>query len=533
MAFFDAFSDFFTLLFAKDPVAARTKRELREICNFLKSVKPAIFKVSGNMVLPGFASSLYGVVAAIRPVKELLERTCLSSDQRIARRFRDLLIERRLGPGSLKLLESCAFESMKARSGNDQKLVDSVTTAASEDYRVFLKGFDSAAEQVEAELAEFERLADLCRYDFSCMLVHFDPSVKLESTSYKPKFAAVSGSLVVDEIADLYSVVSIPAFPPSVLDDLVAIAERLGGSDGTDAKRRFSKSLTMVSRALSANVSPAILTALLRAVREEPRYVPPEAEESSSQLKDYKEKIEKRFREDRDRLLRESREQALGSELAALFGPTDGKTDTQAVTLLSVSGYDPALDARLKAEVSRSFAWMTPLSILKTFDQKYLSQGFIDTARRLAVEGFFNNGALRSRLTDSITRLEKCGVRIAAFEDAADAPGRSGSVALRKFLDEGVAGKDVSDQVDRIVKNMDDRAKDLVERDVVACRSLAEAVFEVIGDFRKPTPELVSNIKTLAASKSKDMIPTLANGYNAVARFLKIMKVYILVTPIE
>jgi len=62
---------------------------------------------------------------------------------------------------------------------------------------------------------------------------------------------------------------------------------------------------------------------------------------------------------------------------------------------------------------------------------------------------------------------------------------------------------------------------------------LAEAVFEVIGDFRKPTPELVSNIKTLAASKSKDMIPTLANGYNAVAHFLKIMKVYILVIPME
>lgn len=529
MAFFDAFGDFFSLLFAKDPVAIRTKRELREARNFLKSLKPAVYKASGNLVLPGFASSVFAVTAAVRPVKELLDRSFLSPDQRVARRFRDLLIERRLGEGSVRLLESCTFEAMQNRAGGNPNMVDSVVNAASEDFRVFLKGFDAAADRAEAEIADFERLADLCRYDFARLLVHFDSAVRLESTAYKPKFSQVSGSHLVGELVDLYSVVAIPALAPSVVEDLTAVAERLGGSDAADAKKRFTKSLAATSRALSANLSPAVLTALLRVVKEDPRYAPQPETPTNSYLKDYKERIEKRFREDRDRLLRETHEQALGAEISALFGGADGKS----APMLSISGYDQELDARLKSELSRSFGWMTPLTLLKNFDQLYLASGFLEASRRLMLEGFFNNGALRSRLADAIARLEKCGTRIAAFEDTVNAPGRFGSVALRKLLDEGLAGKDVADQADKILKALDERAKDLVERDVVACRALAEAVFDVIADFRKPTPELVTNIKTLAASKSKDMIPTLAGGYNAVARFLKIMKAYLLVSPIE
>jgi hypothetical protein len=187
----------------------------------------------------------------------------------------------------------------------------------------------------------------------------------------------------------------------------------------------------------------------------------------------------------------------------------------------------------MKSTVSRSFAWMTPLTLLKNFEQRYLSQGLLEATRRLTVEGFFSNGAVRSRLTDALSRLEKSGERIAAFEDAIGGAGRGGTAALRKLLDEAQAGKDVADAVDRLAKGLDERAKDMVERDVAACRMLAEIVYDVIGDFRKPMPELVTNIKTLAASKSKNLIPELAEGYNAIARLLKIMRAYLLVSPME
>jgi len=532
MALFDAFGDFLSLLFSKDPAASRVRRELRDARNFLKGVKPPIYKPSGNLVLPGFAQSAYAAAAALRPVRELLERSCLSSDQRLAKRSRDFLIERRLGPGALSLLESCSFESMSARAGGDPKMADSVAAAASEDFRVFLKGLEAgAAEAIEAELAEFERLADLCRYDFFRLLSPFDPKVNLESSAYKPRFQPADGRVLVGELAELHSVASGPAFGQSVVHDVAALAERSGGGADADAERRFSKSLGAVSKALSSCASSAVLTALTRVLREEPRYLPPGPEAAPPFVADYKERAEKRFSEARDRLLREARESALSADIAALFGAEAERGG--AVSLIPVAGYDSQLDGRLRKCAGRSFAWMTPLTILKNFDARYLAPGLVEAGRKLAVEGFFNNGAVRSRLTDAVSRLEKCGARIAAFEETNEGPGRSGAPALRKLLDDAAKGADVSDAVERIAKGLDERAKDLVERDVAACRSLAEVVFDVIGDFRKPTPDLVTNIKTLAASGSKDLIPTLANGYNAIARLLKIMKAYMLVKPID
>lgn len=526
MALFDAVGDFLSLLFSKDPGAARGKRELRDARNQLKAVKPAIYRASGDLLLPAFAASLYGAAAALRPVRELLSRSVSAADRRTARRFRDFLIERRLGGGAAALLEGCSYEAMKAKAGNDGAAADAAASAASEDFRVFLKGLDGeAAARAEAELADFERLAELCRYDFARLLSAFDRRADIDSPSYRPNFAAAEGRPLVGELADLYAVAAVPPFGGSVVEDLAALSERLGGEgDG----KRFAKAASAARKALAAAASPPALTALLRVLREDPRYVPPEPERAGPFLAEYRARVERRFREDRDRLLREAREGSLSADLAELFPAEDGA----AAALDPVSGYDAEIDERLKRLAGISFAWATPLALLKTFDARCLAGGFLEAARRLSEEGFFNNAALRSRLSEAVARLEKCGVRIAAFQDGAQSGGRPGAPTLRKLLDEAEKGADVGEAIERIAKNLDERAKDLVERDTAACRSLAEVVFEVIADFRKPTPELVTNIKTLAASQSKSLVPTLANGYNAIARLLKIMKAYVLVRPI-
>jgi hypothetical protein len=79
---------------------------------------------------------------------------------------------------------------------------------------------------------------------------------------------------MADDLADLHSVVAIPPIGPAVFDDLVSLSERVGGGENPDLKKRLTKSLTAVSRMLASSLSSPVLTALLRAVREDPRYLP-------------------------------------------------------------------------------------------------------------------------------------------------------------------------------------------------------------------------------------------------------------------
>lgn len=527
MGFLDSIRDFLSLVFSKDPALSRERHELKIIRQRLKTVKPPIYKTSGNLILPGFASSVYELAFALRSAREVLSRSILGPDARLVKRFRDLLVERRLSDGGRRLLDACSYDALKTRLESSAN-PDAELSAVEADFRMVMKELDDPAFRVaDSELAEFERLVDLCRYDFGRLLAAFDPAADPDSTSYKPKFMAVDGTSLAGSLADFYSVVADMRITQSAVEDLVAVMERLGGEAAADAAKRMTKSASLANKLLDTVLSPTTLVSLLRAVRSESVFKPPKIEAAPSALGEYRERRQRRWVEDRDRLLRELKESSLSEDTETLFGkPPKGG-------VLTLTGYDDELNRRLQAEASRSLAWLTPLRFLKTFERRYISQGLIEASRRLAVEGFFDNSVLRARLTDAVGKLEKSGARIAAFEESAGGRTRVGAAALRAALDEAAKGRDRSDAVGRIAAALDARAKELVEQDVKSLRELAEAIYDVIADFRKPTPELVTNIKTLAAAKDKSLIPTLANGYNATARFLKLMKAFLIVAPMR
>ncbi len=521
MGFLESFFDYVSVLFSSDPGAAKKRRELRAVYGILKDARPAVYKPGSQKVLPSFATAVFDLSVALRPVKDLLEHTVLLPDAKISRRFWDFLIERYLGEGIGRLLESCSYDSLKERMAASPKR-DEILRAGEDDFKMILNELNSPAMKVaDADLARLERLVDLCRYDFGRVLKTFDPSARPESTQYKPHFSVADGIDVVPHLMDLYTVTADFYVDPSTVDALKALSQRLGEGDQFSAK--YTKPIAQINRILASTLSAPLMTALIRALREDPAYQPMAPVAPRPFSAEYRERLIRRWTEDRDRIQREFREQSMESDIALLF--SDG--------LLSVMGYDTALNERLKREQNKSFAWMLPLSLCKSFESRYVSGPFIESVRRLVVEGFFQNAVLRSRLTDSIGYLEKMGSRIAAFEESSASNLRSGSAALRTALDEASKGKDRSDAVEKIVRTLDDRAKELVSNDVKALRILAESIFDVMSDFRKPTPELVSNIKTLAVSKDKSLIPNLVNGYNGTAKFLKIMQAYLVVSALR
>ena len=525
MGVLDSLGDFFALLFSKDPAGAHSRRETRAIRAYLKTYKPALCSNSGELLLPGFANAVLELAVVLRPAREIISRTVLASDGRISRRFRDLLVERRLEADARTLLENWSYETLKARAASVADPEAELLRAEAEMRKVDqgLEGPFAAA--TDAELARFERLVDLCRYDFGRFLSYFDRAADPDSPSWKPKFEAADSSHAAGELADIYSVVADFSVDAGALADLDALAEMAGGAK--ESSRAAAKGAARANRILASALSAPALTALIRIARKENAYRPPAPIPAASAVAAYRERLKVRRREDRERVSREFRERSMASDIDELFGrPPDGG-------LHSLQGFDDDLNRHLQTAVSRSFNWILPLRILKSFEKRYLSPTLVDAARRVAVEGFFANAAFRSRLTDVVERLEKTGSRIAAFEDAAGGQSRTSAYALRKSLDESAAGKDSHETAARIATALDGRAKEIVDQDAKSLLDLAEVIFEIIGDFKKPTPETVTNIRTLAASKDKALMPTLVNGYNAIARYHKLMKAFIIVAPMN
>ncbi|GAB1482511.1 hypothetical protein MASR2M78_13270 [Treponema sp.] len=527
MGLLDSIGDFFTLFFSKDPAGAKERRALRDLHSYLKNTKPPVYRAKGNLILPAFASSVYDLAVALRPMREVFGKTLLAQDLRIVRRFHDFLIETRFGQGEQRLLASCSYAALLERSASSSD-ASALVSVAEADFALVLKYLDSSAmRDCDKDLAELERLVDLCRYDYTRLLSAFDSNINIDSLNYKPKFQAVEGTSLGPELLDFYTIVADLRLGNKIVADIALLAERLGGEHAANLQKILPKAASQVNKSLSGVLATHTLSCLIRAVSSQSNFKMPLPEKAPSALDDYKGRLVKHWAEERDRFLREKKESSLGTEILALFGkaPEAG--------LLDLLGYSSQLNTRLQAEVSRSFTWFMPLRLLKTFHARYVFQGFLDASRRLAIEGFFSNAVLRSRLTDAVAKLEKAQSRIAAFEEAAAGNNRGSATALMNALDELLKGKDTIESIERSILSLDGRAEELVVRDVGSLRELAEAVFDVLSDFKKATPELITNIKTLASSKEKALIPSLVSGYNASVRFLKLMKAFMVLAPMS
>jgi hypothetical protein len=258
----------------------------------------------------------------------------------------------------------------------------------------------------DTELRELERIVDLCRYDYVRIIRHFISPEQRGVKGGKVKYHPADASLVANDIADLFSVVSGTRMTPQAQKDILLLAKRTGKENATALEKKLPKICQQIDNLLDTVFSDQILCAMLQLVKGDSRYFPPSPIMPPSRLNNYRDTFARRFKDDIDRIQREIRQSALSAEIQSLFGTASGSG------LLPVSAYNEELNVRLQTEASISLKNILPFQLLKTFERRYLTREFIDACKRIVIEGFFNNTLFRSRMTEAIARIEKTQARI-------------------------------------------------------------------------------------------------------------------------
>ena len=112
---FDSIADFIEGLFASDPQALRAKRMLREQAEVLQDVRPAVFNVKTDQILPGFAQSWGLVNALLAPLRDLFDKTLSHPDRKIQDLSLGFLVESVLTGELADRRMALSFDAMKAR----------------------------------------------------------------------------------------------------------------------------------------------------------------------------------------------------------------------------------------------------------------------------------------------------------------------------------------------------------------------------------------------------------------------------------
>ena len=516
MNIFSSLIEFLRGIFGRGGPDAEKKAELRKLYTYLAQIRPPYYKPRGNLVLPGFAQGVYNFRSILRPLVEMARKTISHSDVRTYQRFFDHLVDARLPKETRERKVSFSYDGMKSRIGNSIREEEEFE-AIGREFKDFLHQVDSLSiSDLDKELAEVEQFSDICRYDWDRIVGLFDPGANMDNPNYRPDFQAAEGEKVLPELVDLYYILADFSFEEDLAQNILIILERQTPQTPVSTQRqKLEKIFSALNKGLNMRLHRDVLLALIRALKSDPLYDPPIVREASDYVEQYRRRMVTLYEKDRERFQREQHENAISTDIEALFGNAE---------VAPVDGYDEEEDAFLRRESPNGFTHIKPLRILKTFVNNNFDKELKEPVKRLLVEGYFDNKTFQNNLANIIYQCERSAGRIEEFEASLRSNGRISIVAMKRYVEEMRRGKDVSQFLNRLVDAINQRAREICEDETRLLQMLDEAMGDLLVDYRRPSPDLVTNIRTLGGARNREIMGQIAEGRRQLDTLLRIMR---------
>ena len=112
--------------------------------------------------------------------------------------------------------------------------------------------------------------------------------------------------------------------------------------------------------------------------------------------------------------------------------------------------------------------------------------------------------------------------------------GRISIVAMKRYVEEMRRGKDIAPFLTRLVDAINAKAKEIVEDEAVLFAMLGDALTELLADYRKSSPDLVTNIRTFAGGRNREIMGQILAGRDRINLLVKVMRNFTFVrTPLQ
>lgn len=512
MGILQAILDFFRKLLGFD---TGTDSELKRIYSGIAHIKPPYYRFKNNLVMTGFAQDLYLFCQTLKPLMDLADRTLSHPDLRVSRRYFDYLVDLELPADERDRKDSFVYEGMKARLENSVKDEDE-QAAIARDFQRFLRSVDALVDgRLNFDLYEVERFIEVSRHDWERMLGFFDPGASLDDVRYRPDFQACAGEQVLPELIDAYYLLVGFSFSEALHAKIMRVFERHAPATAASQAGKISKIFSTLNKILSYRLSSDNLLALIRLSKRDALHQPDIKRERIDYVEQYRKRLVTQYERDRERLLRERHENAVSMDIRDLFGGTE---------VLVLDAYNEDNDSYLRRESPNGFSHVKSMSILKSFVKGVFEAQIKETVKKVLVEGYFDNKNFQNSLANILYQCDRTAARIEAFEEGLKGNGRVSVISVKRYVEEMRHGKDIMPFLTKIVDEINYKAKEICEDEAGLFQMLAEVLGELLSDYKKSSPDLVTNIRSLGGGRNKELLASLTEGRRRTEIFVRVMR---------
>lgn len=500
--------DLFGNIFGNSPEAQK-RREIRKLEEFLALQHPPIYQRQGRKVLPPLALSLVQLRRILGPLEELFKRTVSHPDPKLAEFHTQYLLENLLEGDISRRRAELSFEALKARFLAAPSVPDAIT-AANRDFTNLVTAVKKAASP--ALLVPLERVHVLAEF-FKHPLDDFLGTFGLQPDGSGAPHPA-DGERVLMSLLDLYFVYRPLVFDEALETALAVLFEKVSPQKATENLSASRKVLNKARILVSGVLSPNVLEPLIRVLQDDPVFDPPRYRIEHDFLEKYLLDIKEKFDRDRDRAAGEITVSGLEEELRKLFLDRP---------LLELTNYNSLKNQVLTERGLAPLSLVKPAAIFKSFVSYHLESYLLSALERLIIDGIFLDKGWGTQLGNSHSICKAFGQDLLDLDESLTLEGRASVAQLEKLLQrQGAPGWQAT--ANRLIDQINKRIEAFLVERCQHLHQLAHLSRLVLEDFKRPTPEYISNIRSFGDKRNRAVLQDLLNGFKATVSLLNILK---------
>jgi len=522
-AIITSIQDFFEGLFFSSSPEYQKKKKLKLYVTEIKKINPPLYRTD-KILLPAFASLLYQLYHFLQPIKAVLDKTVNSADLRVSEKYQNLFFEAIFSEDQKNQRKEFIFQARNqvlAKCKNYQEMEQRIQEQV-HNFKNFIKIAQTPAFKArEQDLINLFYLSDLCNFDYAAFLNRFNKNLQLTTATppaiSQDSFEEVFAGDVVKNLLDLQFIIQHVIITPALINNVVFLA-RSSGNSTDEAVQKLEKTLQEIENILSKQLRRTTIPIMVKLIKDDPNFEEKVTIAEAKPLREYIDRVSDGFQADSKRLLKVMKEMNIAGLIEKCFGDTP---------LKPLEGYNDTINDAIQNLSTISFDWVKPLELLKAFTERYFEAHYKTFLQSLLIEGFFTNKQVEGQYAAIYRSCEVLLNKIKAFEQLFKPKGQCNIQEIQGYIAEIEKGKDLKKQLQKIVEIANMQAKAIVQMGSKAYLDLYTFTEHLLEDIKAPTPELITNIKTISlSSKNKDSFKHLEEDRQVFGQFLEIMKNY-------
>ena len=507
------------------PTSPEVKKRvaLRKLESEVRAFTPCMYK--NDMLQPNFAEALRILYLNTKPLNDLLSETICSDDQDRNYHFLEQLILTGFSQDSQHVIDSLSYTKRKENAMNADSLPRFFEREHAKLEKVIEELKSPQFAKIDKVIDNLRQLHDICHYSYITPLKLFDTQFN-SNPAYSPRFNPIPLGLIEAPLQDLYYILAdmdINTSTSNALRALMVLKNK--GQLDTAKEIEMGNCLRMIQGTLKTVFKTEFMLKLVKLAKGNPELEPEKASYTGGDRKRYADYLENRFIIDESRLKNEIQDENISREVQELFG--DRKLEV-------LKGYNTETNNLLKLSTPCSFFWIQPMQVLKTFIIVFFQNKVRSLLNDIAIEGFFNVPDYKTEFSSEVYAVNDTLAHIEAFEKQFEQGEPFDEDLISSLIQDSHKDDSFLSRLKMLVDKIEKEAKTVLQIEASKVYHLAEKVSTIAIEAKKPTSDIVTNLKVLTmSSRNRDNYDFLDKTADRWKIFLDIMKEYVILTKNE